>query len=444
MLLAGGLALLLAPCSSVHVPDVAWRKAFDFAPSESHPHAGVETHDGGFLMCGDGLDYTHANPAIKRYVYMLKTDAHGNEEWRLTLGTVGWNYGKFCVQLDDRSFILSGAFTAVVDEAQVLHRGLVHVSATGTLLQGPILLPVQTSGKQEGFTGIAVAEDGALVATGFYNAWPGYPDQAMFLVYGETGLTKFVQDKENGQWNVAFDVLVNTTAHPDILGAAEGMRVLYDQKEQVYAVSHTVQMKDGLSGTFEFGMTTFTLDGKQKWTRAFPSKSGKWTGSIASHPYALSFGKDGSYAIGGLAVNPPDTHGRLVSIATTGDLLFDQRFHGLPDYNVECYGVQPTHDGGYILTCGYGVKTKNYPNETDVDLTWRALVHRTDSGGEQLWQAAYGNRSTHLSNAGEYIIATRDGGYAVYVDSKEWGNPALGGSFGLLRLMPDGSDTSAA
>jgi hypothetical protein len=37
-------------------------------------------------------------------------------------------------------------------------------------------------------------------------------------------------------------------------------------------------------------------------------------------------------------------------------LLFDQRFHGLPDYNVECYGVQPTHDGGYILTCGYGVK----------------------------------------------------------------------------------------
>jgi hypothetical protein len=151
-----------------------------------------------------------------------------------------------------------------------------------------------------------------VVATGFYNAWPGYPDQAMFLVYGETGLTKFVQDS-NGQWTVAFDVLVNTTADPSIMGAAEGMRVLYDEKEQVYAVSHTVQMKNGLSGTFEFGMTTFTLDGKQKWTRAFPAKSGRWNG-VASHPYALSFGSDGSYAIGGLAVNPPDTQGRLVSI----------------------------------------------------------------------------------------------------------------------------------
>ena len=373
MLRACALALLLAPCSSVHVPAVAWRKAFDFAPSESHPHAGVEAHDGGFLMAGDGLDYTNANPAINRYVYMLKTDAHGNEEWRLTLGTVGWNYGKFCVQLDDHSFVLSGAFTAVsvADGAQVLHRGLVHVGANGTVLQGPLLLPVHTAGKQEGFTGIALAEDGALVATGFYNAWPGYPDQAMFLVYGQAGLTKFVPDS-NGQWTVAFDILVNTTGQP--FTTAEGMRVLYDEKEQVYAVSHTVQMQGGQPGTFEFGMTSFTLGGEQKWTRAFPAKAGALAG-IASHPYALTLGNDGSYAIGGLAVNPPDTQGRLVSVATTGDVLFDQRFHGLPDYNVECYGVQPTQDGGYILTCGYGVKSKNYPNETDVDLTWRALVH---------------------------------------------------------------------
>ena len=134
-------------------------------------------------------------------------------------------------------------------------------------------------------------------------------------------------------------------------------------------------------------MTAFTLGGKQKWTRAFPAKAGKWTG-IASHPYALSLGNDGSYAIGGLAVNPPDTQGRLVSISTSGELLFDQRFHGLTDYNVECYGVQPTHDGGYILTCSYGVKSKNYPNETDTDLTWRALVHRTDGAGEQFWQGS--------------------------------------------------------
>jgi len=43
-------AVLVAMSTAVHVPEVAWKKAFDFAPSESHPHAGVEAHDGGFLM----------------------------------------------------------------------------------------------------------------------------------------------------------------------------------------------------------------------------------------------------------------------------------------------------------------------------------------------------------------------------------------------------------
>ena len=43
-------AAVLALSTAVHVPETAWKKAFDFAPSESHPHAGVETHDGGFLM----------------------------------------------------------------------------------------------------------------------------------------------------------------------------------------------------------------------------------------------------------------------------------------------------------------------------------------------------------------------------------------------------------
>ena len=54
---------------AVRVPDVAWRRAYDFAPSESHPHAGVQTADGGFLMVGDGLDFTNQNPKIQRYVY---------------------------------------------------------------------------------------------------------------------------------------------------------------------------------------------------------------------------------------------------------------------------------------------------------------------------------------------------------------------------------------
>ena len=121
--------------------------------------------------------HTHARTRVH-------CDGHGHHRCTTTAATLERNYGKFCVQLDDDSFVLSGAFTAVDGNGtQVLHRGLVHISAKGRVLQGPLLLPVQLAGRQEGFTGIALAEDGALVATGFYNGYPGYPDEAMFLVY---------------------------------------------------------------------------------------------------------------------------------------------------------------------------------------------------------------------------------------------------------------------
>ena len=39
---------------------------------------------------------------------MLRTDAQGQERWRLTLGTAGWNYGKFGLELADGSFVVAG------------------------------------------------------------------------------------------------------------------------------------------------------------------------------------------------------------------------------------------------------------------------------------------------------------------------------------------------
>ena len=60
--------------------------------------------------------------------------------------------------------------------------------------------------------------------------------------------------------------------------SVEGMRVLYDAHAKQYVVSHTVQMQHGAPGTFEFGMSAFSLDGKQKWIRAFPAQSGNLKG----------------------------------------------------------------------------------------------------------------------------------------------------------------------
>jgi hypothetical protein len=43
-------SLLLA--RAIEAPPVQWAQGYTFGTAESHPHAGVETSDGGFLMVG--------------------------------------------------------------------------------------------------------------------------------------------------------------------------------------------------------------------------------------------------------------------------------------------------------------------------------------------------------------------------------------------------------
>ena len=50
--------------------------------------------------------------------------------------------------------------------------------------------------------------------------------------------------------------------------------------------------------------------------------------------------------------------GRLLKVEpSAGGVIFDHRFTSkLPHRNIECYGLQSTPDGGFILTCGTGVE----------------------------------------------------------------------------------------
>ena len=68
-----------------------------------------------------------------------------------------------------------------------------------------------------------------------------------------------------------------------------------------------------------------------------------------------------------------------------------------------------------------------------------ALVHRTDADGQPLWTHNYTTNDgpPYRNNAGEYIVAAADGGYALYVDSQSYGSAATGGNFALVRLASD-------
>eukprot|EP01052_Picozoa_sp_SAG31_P017816 SAG31_NODE_1235_length_9198_cov_5.065282_6_plen_446_part_00 len=429
--------------ASRRAPAVAWAQGYTFGRSESHPHAGVQTADGGFLVVGDGQDYS--NMTVKRRIMILKTDKDGNAQWQKVFGDMAWNYGKFGIQLADGSFLIAGAMStdqqAGAQGKVVLQRTLLRLDSSGSLLQR-FSLPNAgwRTGLRDGFMCVALGGDsGSAIATGFVggeNVTTGYVDEPMFLIGG--GRAFAMKLTLAPELAVAFELSIPAG---DGFAPQQGMRLFHDAKHGAYIVSHTVRF--AANAQFQFGLTSISNNGSINWVRAYKAETSSTLRGHASHPYALTHGLDGSYAIGGLAVltdasGVDQCQGRLIKIDAKGDLIFDRRFTSAQkDTNIECYGLQPTPDAGFILTCGTGVEPELHPHASQKDKTWRILVHRTDTNGWQQWQQTYSDNSKLKNDAGEYIITTSTGQYAVYVDSQTWGSPSTGGNFAIIMLEAD-------
>lgn len=90
------------------------------------------------------------------------------------------------------------------------------------------------------------------------------------------------------------------------------------------------------------------------------------------------------------------------------------------------------------MTCGNGPETIPKWMTDCHERTWTAYVYRTDGTGAPLWKANVTDAAARCVNdAGEHIIAAKEGGYAVYVDSGTLGRAGTGGNFGLVVLNAD-------
>jgi hypothetical protein len=380
-----------AVSSAVTAPPVLWAEGYTFGPMESHPHAGVQTTDGGFLMVGDGVHYGNTT-VVQRHLLVLKTSSNGTLEWQLTLGSCGHNYGKFGIELDDGTFLVAGAMCGGRSKGTgtVLKRTLIRLSPVGDILR---VQPFDNVGEAEnlrdGFMAVSLtAKPGTVVATGFIggeNSSTGYVGEPMFLIYG--GAAFVMTLSYDGPRDAPLSVLWEQNIVADGYEASQGMRVLHDAAADAYAVS--IASADS-PGNFQFGMASVSaVDGSLRWAHIFPASHGSYEGH-ASHPYALTAATDGrGYMVAGLAVindaqGIEQCQGRLAKVSSSGDLRFDRRFtSALPGVNIECYGIAPAADGGT------GAEPELHPHASQKLKTWRMLVHRTDAEGTQQWERAY-------------------------------------------------------
>uniref|UniRef100_A0A7S0Q8M5 PLAT domain-containing protein n=1 Tax=Coccolithus braarudii TaxID=221442 RepID=A0A7S0Q8M5_9EUKA len=413
-------------------------------------------------MVGDSMCWDGSTPGMQRGIFVVVAEANGEQRWSVRLGDMGFNYGKYGTQLKDGTVIIAGS-KSVVDshssrmgfsyiEVRVLWR--LDVNSGAVLSEATFPNEGKLQGLRDGFMCVTPTTDGTndVVATGYvggesnYDPATGeYDDEPMFLIYN--GVAFAARYSYSNELHAApatiFDVRLGL--EPDFgYVPMQGMRIHMDAELNKLAVS-AAACSGPYDDVWDMQFSLLSVDantGELAWARRY------LTGS-ASHPYAMTLSPAGDaepgYIIAGHSMDSGrQPIGRLLKARSSdGAIVWDRSFTDRDDryWNIECYGVDATLDGGYIVTCGNGPMTV-YPWMRDChQRTWTAFVYRADALGNPLWTANVTNSAELcLSDAGEHIVTARDGGYAVYVDSGTLGKEGTGGNFGLVLL---GSDLAA-
>ena len=403
-------------------------------------------------MVGDGV--CPGKVTANRYVFAVRTSSTGKLLWTVQIGDVGYNYGKWGIQLSDGNFVISGSKSIEQKHSKygyIEYRALWVLSRENGTILSETTFPNngESQNLRDGFMCInpIKSSQDEYVATGYIGGEAGDDDEPMFLIFGGNAfLMKFKYSSSTFKFEQEMEEIFNSSVVGKKYIFMQGMRIFDDPENKRYGISAATHNTDDES--VQFGMISTDYSGKLLWSDMFPAANQFGSGT-GSHPYSLTISSSGDgWVISGLALraNTGVPEGRMAKIGYDGNLQWDKRFvypTNSESMSVECYGVSICSDGGYITTCGSGWEGQIDDDHDDDDnngledkYTWVALLHRTDSNGEVDWQKSYTNQ-TGPNNAGEFVVTTKEGGYAMYIDSNTYGPPDTGGNFGLMVLNPD-------
>jgi len=330
----------------------------------------TRAQDGGFVLGG----YTSSFGSGNHDLYVVKTDGSGALEWSVVCGGQSGDECYGISTCPNGAFIAAGntwSFGPGVPDWCNIY--VVRFTANGDTVWTRVF-----GGDRDDFAnGVCATSDGGGIVTGMTRSYgtSTFHFDMYLLKITANGDSEWMQTYGGAQTN------------------EEGWGVLSLACGGYVAAGSTT----GGSGSSDVYVVRTDSLGTATWITQFSIDQGDYPRAIHVVP--------GGFVIAGSAA--PDTLSRaskmfLARLDDNGDTLWTKLYSG-NGFDLECYDMQVTMDGGYILA---GVTYDPFPFPA-----WsNSYLIRTDSAGNELWRGEYGQ---YYEDEGHAVAALDDGSYVI-------------------------------
>jgi hypothetical protein len=394
--------------SSGNSPEEEWNKTYG-GNRYDYGHSGRQTSDGGYILTGNTWSYGAGGSDV----WLIKTDANGNEIWNRTFGGTSNEWSYSCQQTSDGGYIITGKTYSY--DAGLGDFWLIKTDANGNETWN------RTFGGTNSECAFSVQQttDSGYIITGYtmsYGAgevdiwiiktdangneqwnktfggtkddWGRSGEQTTDGGYIITGWASSYVKGGSNVWLIKTDANGNETWNKTIDSNGRGDRAHSGQQttDGGYIITG-VTWPYGTGGSNVWLIKT-DANGNEQWNRKFGGSKDDWG-------YSGRQTTDGGYIITGMLRSwvPGYGAGWLIKTDANGNETWNKTLDGCG------FSVQQTMDSGYILT-GYA-----YPYGADAPDVWLLKVARenqppiADAGGP------------YFANVGEEITFNASGSY---------------------------------
>ncbi len=216
---------VLSSTTALAQPNTLWTRTFGGSGAEG-ARSVCQTNDGGYIITG----YTYSEGQGKSDVYLIKTDSDGIEEWTSTYGGPGWEYGFSVCQTSDNGYIIAGSTTSLGAGAKDVY--LIKTDADGEEIWARAI------GGPEVDVGRSVLEvdDGGYLVCGYTHSYSAGEDDVWLIKTNSEGDTLWT--RTFGDTRAEMGTSINSTNEGNfIIAGATNSPSLSSANQDVYLIN---------------------------------------------------------------------------------------------------------------------------------------------------------------------------------------------------------------